>query len=290
MLINVGPKKGQLVADLIAERKPSVMVELGAYIGYSAIKFGDAVRRAGGKKYLSFELNPVNAAVSKVLIELAGLQDFVQVVIAPSHLSIAGLVQDSVVDYLEFFFVDHWKDRYVPDIWLVERLGLLRAGKSVVVADNVSRSRSTEYAEWVQASPAEKRAILDRHSFKDSWDGVNLVKSIREKGLKDIGLDLENVPGKPDFEYETTIHEFEGSGGRQVSSSCSIDTRGLANGNCRMGLRFHLCSQWNRISRTSSPEMVSCAELPWILFTCIYLEIDFSIQSLHWNLNKVCTS
>lgn len=224
-LINVGSNKGQLIAELIAERSPAVMVELGAYVGYSAIKFGDAVRRAGGKTYLSFEVNPVNAAVSKVLIELAGLQDFVRVVIAPSQISIAQLIQDSVVDYLEFFFVDHWKDRYVPDIWLVEQLGLLRAGKSVVVADNVSPSLSTDYAEWMQAGPAEKQAILDRHTFSHSWDGVELAKAIREKGVKNTGLDLEDVPGRPDVRYETTIHEFEGRHGGKVSSPCLVDLR-----------------------------------------------------------------
>ncbi|KAJ5156595.1 O-methyltransferase [Penicillium capsulatum] len=213
-LINVGPEKGDLIAALIAERKPSVMVELGAYVGYSAIKFGDAVRRAGGQKYLSFEINPVNAAVSKVLIELAGLQDFVRVTIAPSHVSIAQLVRDSTVDYLEFFFVDHWKDRYVPDIWLVEQLGLLRAGKSVVVADNVSHSRSTDYARWMQASSTEKRAILDQHTFTNDWEGAELAKVLREKGLQDTCVDLENVPGKPDFRYDTTIHEFAKPDGR----------------------------------------------------------------------------
>ena len=33
-LMNVGNDKGKIVADLIAERKPQVMVELGGYVGY----------------------------------------------------------------------------------------------------------------------------------------------------------------------------------------------------------------------------------------------------------------
>ena len=32
-LMNVGDDKGRIVADLIAERKPEVMVELGGYVG-----------------------------------------------------------------------------------------------------------------------------------------------------------------------------------------------------------------------------------------------------------------
>ena len=37
-LMNVGNDKGKIVADLIAERRPQVMVELGGYIGYSRQK------------------------------------------------------------------------------------------------------------------------------------------------------------------------------------------------------------------------------------------------------------
>ena len=47
-LMNVGEDKGSIVTNLIAEVKPQVMVELGGYVGYSCILFGDAVRRAGG--------------------------------------------------------------------------------------------------------------------------------------------------------------------------------------------------------------------------------------------------
>ena len=36
-LMNVGNDKGKIVADLIAERKPQVMVELGGYVGYAVI-------------------------------------------------------------------------------------------------------------------------------------------------------------------------------------------------------------------------------------------------------------
>ena len=32
-LMNVGDDKGKIVADLIAEHKPQVMVELGGYVG-----------------------------------------------------------------------------------------------------------------------------------------------------------------------------------------------------------------------------------------------------------------
>ncbi|KAJ5103474.1 O-methyltransferase [Penicillium argentinense] len=97
-LIHIGPRKGAQIADKIAERKPYVMFELGGYVGYSAILFGDAVRRAGGQRYISLEINPIHAAVAKLLIELAGLEDFISIIIAPAHLSLAQLVHDNLLD------------------------------------------------------------------------------------------------------------------------------------------------------------------------------------------------
>lgn len=57
-MMTVGAPKGRIVTDLIDEIKPKTMIELGCYMGYSAILFGDAVRRNGGERYLSLELNP----------------------------------------------------------------------------------------------------------------------------------------------------------------------------------------------------------------------------------------
>lgn len=213
--MNIGPKKGQLISDLISERKPSTVVELGGYVGYSAIKFGDAVRRAGGKRYLSLEINPVFAAVANMLIDLAGLRDVVRVLVAPSHVSLAWLVRENVLDHVELLFLDHWKDRYLPDLWLVEQLGLLKPGVSVLAADNVLQPGAPEYLDWVRASPAEKREKLKQKATTD-LGGIDLAKAIKEKGEKDLGVDLENVPGNPNLVYETEIHIFETRDGNKV--------------------------------------------------------------------------
>ncbi|KAL1968704.1 hypothetical protein VTN77DRAFT_1530 [Rasamsonia byssochlamydoides] len=207
-LMNIGPHKGQLIVSLIAERKPSTVIELGGYVGYSAIKFGDAVRRAGGKRYLSLEINPVYAAVANMLVDLAGLRDIVRILVAPSHLSLARLVRDNAIDHVELLFLDHWKDRYLPDLWLVEQLGLLKPGVSVLAADNVLKPGAPEYLDWVRSSPAEKREKLKQQNTVD-LGGIDLAKAIKEKGEKNTGVDLENVPGNPNLVYETEIHIFE---------------------------------------------------------------------------------
>lgn len=196
-----------MVTALIADEKPSLMVELGGYVGYSAILFGDAVRRAGGQKYISLELNPVNAAIANLLIDLAGLRDFISIVIAPAHLSLARLLEKGVLKSgIDMLFIDHWKQRYLPDLWLIESLGLLKPGKSIIVADNILHRGLSEsdYIPWVEASPEEKQKILQKHTFK-SVAGIDIRNTVINGGVEGAeaaGIDLELVPGKSELVYE----------------------------------------------------------------------------------------
>ncbi|CRG86746.1 catechol O-methyltransferase [Talaromyces islandicus] len=219
-LMTIGPNKGAFISQLIHDRKPSTMIELGGFVGYSAILFGDALRAAGGKRYLSLEINPVNAAIANQLVELAGLRDIVTVLVAPSHKSIARLVRENELNEdsgIELLFIDHWKDRYVYDLWLIESLGLLKPGVSVIVADNCIVPGAPEYLEWVRASPAEKAAQLKRREFPENvLQGAALIKAVRS-GAEN--LELENVPGDPSYVYETSLTKIEMGPGRIVSSS-----------------------------------------------------------------------
>jgi catechol O-methyltransferase len=55
-LMNVGAEKGKIIQDIISDVKPKTIVELGGYVGYSALLFGDALKRCGGKRYYSLEV------------------------------------------------------------------------------------------------------------------------------------------------------------------------------------------------------------------------------------------
>ncbi|KAA8647670.1 uncharacterized protein ATNIH1004_006364 [Aspergillus tanneri] len=97
--MNVGAAKGKILTNLIAKLRPQVMIELGGYVGDSAILFGDSVPRAGGERYYSLEMNPEFAAIVNTLIDLAGLRDFVRILV--------GRIADNVIypgnpPYLEY--------------------------------------------------------------------------------------------------------------------------------------------------------------------------------------------
>ena len=48
-LMNVGREKGHAVTDIIARQKPTTLLEIGGYVGFSALLFGNELRKAGGQ-------------------------------------------------------------------------------------------------------------------------------------------------------------------------------------------------------------------------------------------------
>jgi catechol O-methyltransferase len=188
--MNVGLEKGAFITDIIAQRKPSVMIELGGYVGYSAILFGDAIRKNGGKQYLSIEKNPEMAAVATQLVDLAGLRDVVRVVVGSSDEVLKELiVEKKEISLVELIFMDHWQDLYLPDLWLLEDLNVLIPGSSLLLADNVIMPGAPKYLEWVHATPLKKKDIVKK---------------------SDVGILTPN----PGLVYETVVSEFDTVFGR----------------------------------------------------------------------------
>lgn len=184
----MGRNKGSIVCGVIAEHKPSVILELGGYTGLSAILFGNALRQAGGSKYLSVEKSPLFAAVASSFIDHAGLREVVRVVVGSGAEGIRRLYDEGALGRPKpigmIFFLDHHKVAYTADLKLCERLGLIGKG-TVLVADNMIMPGNPPYAEWVRASVEEKREI-DR---VDAEKGIpNLeYKSRSVKGFEPSG-------------------------------------------------------------------------------------------------------
>ncbi|KAL2818232.1 S-adenosyl-L-methionine-dependent methyltransferase [Aspergillus cavernicola] len=187
-LMNVGKHKGKIVSDLIAKQRPQTVLEIGGYVGYSAIMFGDALRKAGGQKYVSLEMNPKFASIARALIDVAGLGEFVQVLEGPCRGSLRKLARDNSTDSKawDMIFLDHSKISYLNDLKLCEELGLVAPG-SIVIADDMSRPGNPAYSEYVRA-PAQSK-IEARKPF------VGCVS--------DGGLSL----GNPFLVYKTTVFE-----------------------------------------------------------------------------------
>ncbi|PLB43241.1 O-methyltransferase [Aspergillus steynii IBT 23096] len=208
--VNVGATKGNVVTDLIAERKPQVMIELGGYVGYSAILFGDAVRRAGGKRYYSLEVNPEYAAVANMLIELAGLRDFVRILVGRSDLNLHKLYATGEVKQVELLFLDHYKPAYTTDLKLCEQLGLIVPGVSVLAADNVIYPGNPPYLEYVRGSVEQKREAAKSGPAR-SFNTEGMSQRTVQSYIGEDATPLFEITGNPNLVYTSSLEQPEGS-------------------------------------------------------------------------------
>lgn len=182
-LMNVGREKGRVVTDLIAQQKPTTLLEIGGYVGFSAILFGNALRKAGGQKYLSLELNSTFAHVVRELIALAGLDQTVEIIEGPCRESLRKLRQQGGAAF-DMIFIDHAKVLYVNELKLCEELGFVAPG-TTVIADDIVQSKNVEYSAYVRDSPAVKKQRFEEEKAN--------------KGEGDVSL------GNPNLIYQTSL-------------------------------------------------------------------------------------
>ena len=213
--MNIGDDKGKIVVELIEQVKPQVMVELGGYVGYSALLFGDAARKAGGKKFYTLERNPEFAAVIMSLLNLAGLDQFVKVIVGPSADSIGRLYAGGDLQHIDLLFLDHWKPAYTTDLKLCEQLKLITPG-TVLAADNCIDPGNPPYLEYVRSSVQEKRKKCEQDKTSDeSIDAF--ARRAKEQYVKSVGVEKldSQLKGNPSLIYESKmVHSFEPTGER----------------------------------------------------------------------------
>ncbi|TMW57724.1 hypothetical protein Poli38472_014327 [Pythium oligandrum] len=149
-MMNVGDVKGSIVDAEIRKLQPKVMVEIGGYCGYSAVRFGNLLRE---------------------VVDIAGLSDVVKIIVGPFQESIE---KWSEVDHVDVFFIDHRKDLYLPDLKLIEKSGLLQQG-SVIIADNVITPGAPDYLEYIRAHPKFQSVFHEtKLEYSDERDGIEV--------------------------------------------------------------------------------------------------------------------
>ncbi|KAE9082870.1 hypothetical protein PF010_g21419 [Phytophthora fragariae] len=149
-MMNIGEVKGSVIDEEIRKKKPLVMAELGAYTGYSTVRFASLQREVAGKDshYFSFEFSPVFAARVREMVELAGLTDQVTVYVGAFSEQYVVLRGKTV----DMYFIDHEKSVYLSDLKLIIGSETLAPG-SVIAADNVVRPGAPDYLEFIENSP-----------------------------------------------------------------------------------------------------------------------------------------
>ena len=127
--MNVGPEKGKILESTLKKHNPKLVLELGSFIGYSAI----IIASSTDSESLLYSIDPDHNSVdiSQKMINFAGLSSKINFIHSTAELAIPKLNHS-----FDFVFIDHAKKRYFPDLILIEDSKLLKSN-SVIFADNV---------------------------------------------------------------------------------------------------------------------------------------------------------
>ena len=142
-------EKGAFVDAALRRAQPAVVVELGTYVGYSTVRW--AAQLKDGARLWSIDPEPASQASASRLLRKAGLADRVTLLRGTAAEWIPKLSRELSGRPIDFLFIDHAKDEYLPDLKRIEEAGLLHAG-SVVAADNVLVFGLDEYVDHVRRS------------------------------------------------------------------------------------------------------------------------------------------
>lgn len=151
-LMNVGDEKAEILERALERVQPKRVLELGCYVGYSALRM--ARKLPAGAHLYSVEFNAANAAIARRVLAHAGLGDRVTIVdgsLGDGGKTVATLQSEHGLGpgSLDFVFIDHAKDAYLPDLERILQAGWLHSG-SVVVADNVGFPGAPEYRGYME--------------------------------------------------------------------------------------------------------------------------------------------
>ncbi len=116
MLINVGDEKGELLDAAVRRANPRLALELGTYCGYGSLRIA---RAAPSAKVYSVEFAAANAEVARRIWAHAGVDDRVTCVvgtIGDGGRTLGALAGEHGfgAGNLDFVFLDHDKDAYLP--------------------------------------------------------------------------------------------------------------------------------------------------------------------------------
>ena len=144
-------------AQLVAQQPaPRTILEFGTFVGKSALAWGAILREIHGEKVpadvnvYTFEVHPQMVSLARDLVKLAGLDDIVHVLEGPASESLKKLHAEGRVTSVDVAFFDHWEQFYLPDLQLIEDLGLFRVG-SLAIADNTDFPGAPDYLKYVKA-------------------------------------------------------------------------------------------------------------------------------------------
>jgi catechol O-methyltransferase len=168
-LINVGDEKGEILDRAVRRASPQRLLELGTYCGYSALRMSRIM--PPGARLFSLEFHPDNAAIARRIWDHAGIGDELTVIVGIlgdggetiERLRAEHGFGDGAVD---FVFLDHAKEAYLPDLERILDERWLHPG-SIVVADNVRFPGAPEYRAHLTAQEGKAWRTIEHDTHAE---------------------------------------------------------------------------------------------------------------------------
>jgi catechol O-methyltransferase len=177
-MMNVGPDKGVIIDNLIKEKSAKAMLELGTYMGYSAIRFSQLLSENG--VFVTVDVNPKTNRLAKVMAEFAGANN-IDFLLG----GIQGNIENLKKKYPQGFdliFLDHVKSLYIPDLNILEKAGLVREGTRVI-SDNLVYPGCPQMFEYMKGnehySTKYYDSVLEYTDIKDTFGCHDCVKGFK---------------------------------------------------------------------------------------------------------------
>jgi len=118
------------VTAKVGSKEPVRCLELGTYCGYSALRI--AKNLPEGSTLLSVEKDPLFAAIATKVVEFAGLESKVKIWIGTVPSELTNIMEKLEGKTADFILCDHSKERFVPDLKILEECGAVTSATHIV--------------------------------------------------------------------------------------------------------------------------------------------------------------
>jgi len=174
-----------MLDGLLGKKAPRCCLELGTYCGYSALRIARNLPEDG--LLVSIEVDPLFGAIATKIVEYAGLGHKVKILTGTAESKIERICQllakrpGGTSERFDFVLCDHSKERFVPDLEILERAGLAGPG-TVVMGDTTHYPGEEETAEdgagqnLLSYVAASRKFRVQQHVSTEQTSGITVCE------------------------------------------------------------------------------------------------------------------
>jgi predicted O-methyltransferase YrrM len=122
---------GKIISELVLQRKPGKILEIGSSVGYSTLWLALAAEEINAKIFTT-EINPSRIQMAKLHFKMADVESMVTLFPKDAHLVIGELAEQN--QQVDLVFLDAFKKEYLA--YIDELYPIIRSGGAILI-DNV---------------------------------------------------------------------------------------------------------------------------------------------------------